>query len=237
MSADGEIEVSVKAEGVDDAAEELSDGDASGGGGAGGGGGDGGLRGSLRAGIVAGLVTSLAGPLLETLDPILDLLHAFLAPVAGLMLRLMQPFLRFMLTKILPMWVNWLDFGPDALENIRGAIAGLLLGGPLMIIPSLLEALDKTTNGMLSSVVSKIKSLPGDLWSKMKQLPGQIGQALARRLPNVNPLGDGGDSGGFDPTDNPVTNYGERIGTEIRLSGGLDAFVDRVETESGVDFP
>ncbi len=260
MSADGEVQVQVNAEGVDDAAEELGDADGGGGvGGAGGGGGEGpgGLRGSLKAGLFAGLLTSVAGPLLEVLDPILSVLQAFLAPIAALALRLLSPVLRFLLTKILPVWFKWLNVSEGLLKFIGAGIAVLLspilliaaqavllyaaiqfvaskLDGAKSAITSVGSDVWDFVSGGVSNIISAVGDLPGDIWQEVQQLADLIGQELAERLPNVNPI-DGARETGNDFVSG--VNQTVENNTGVNISGGLGAFVDEVEKTSGVDLP
>lgn len=135
MSADGEISVAVRAEGVNEAAAEMGgDGQQGGGGGnalagGGGGGGDGGdgdgdgggggggIGQALSGGIVGGLVSQLLGPLLDILDPILKILNAFLAPVSAMLMRLLMPVLRFMI-QLLPGWIQFINELPQMVANL-----------------------------------------------------------------------------------------------------------------------
>jgi len=264
MSADGEVQVQVSAEGVDDAAEELGDAGGEGGvGGAGGGGGGegpSGLRGSLKAGLYAGLLTSVAGPLLEVLDPILSVLQAFLAPIAALALRLLSPVLRFLLTKILPVWFKWLNVSDGLLKFIGAGIAVLL--SPILLIAAqavllyaaiqfvaskLDDAKSAITSvgsdvwsfvkGGVSDIVSKVGSLPGDIWQEVKQLANLIGQELAERLPSVGSASDTG-RGALTSDSNPAYRAGQAVGDTIfSLEGDAAAVVTEVEKKSGLDFP
>jgi len=143
MSANGEIEIAVTAEGADQAAQELA-GDGEEGGGPPLGGGDdggGGLRGNLKAGAIAGVLLSLLGPLLDVLNPIMKVLQAFLAPLATFLMRLLQPVLRVLLTKVLPAWLSF----------IRIANRG---------IPQLVSLLTSVP-GRIWDFVS---ALPGQIW-------------------------------------------------------------------------
>lgn len=117
-TADGEIEIAVRAEGVDDAAAELgeADGDGRGGPPRGDGGGDG-LRQAFRGGLIGGLLSQAIGPLLDTLDPILKILQAFLAPLATLLLRLLSPVLRFLI-QLLPAWMWFIDNLPGLIQGV-----------------------------------------------------------------------------------------------------------------------
>jgi len=235
MSADGEVQVQVSAEGVDDAAEELSEG----GGGAGGGGGDGpsGVRGSLRAGLAAGVITSLAGPLLEVLDPILSALQAFLAPVAALALRLLAPYLRAFLTKVLPKWISFLDVADSALPKIRDTLLGAfgLLGIVLRFFPQILNFVQALPS-KVDRLITKIGALPQRIWSFVKQLSEDIITGIGQRFPDVASRGTDTVTDTLTSDRNPAFRAGQRVGN-INISGGLAAFIEEVETTSGVDFP
>lgn len=139
MSADGEINVAVKAEGVDEAAAEIGNGGA----GAPTGGGEGGLGTAIRGGVVGGVLSQALGPLLDVLDPILKLMQAFLAPVGALLLRLLQPVLRLFL-QLLPGWLSFISSIPG------------LVGDAVEFIQSL--------PGRIWNFVS---SLPADIWAEI----------------------------------------------------------------------
>jgi hypothetical protein len=151
MSANGEIEIAVTAEGADQAAQDLAgDGDGGGGGpplggGGGGDGGGGGLRGNLKAGAIAGLLMSLLGPLLDVLNPIMKILQAFLAPLATFLMRLFQPVLQVLLTKVLPMWLSFMRIANRGIPNL----------------------------------ISLLMSVPSRIWSFMTALPGLIWGAIS----------------------------------------------------------
>lgn len=258
MSADGEVQVQVKAEGVDEASEELA-GEGGGVGGAEGGEeGPGGLRGSLRAGLLAGLLAAVSGPLLDVVSALLDVLNAFLAPVAALLLRLAQPLFRVLLTELLPKWIAWLDISEQALGRIRTvleAISAVFSGGALSSLESeLAMAIYEAAAGVAENVMSlrqrlgdgvtslltTITSLPGRIWNAFTELPSLIGEALASRLPNVDSVGDQIDRGedAIDRARDRVERGADRVsGATVNIQGGLGAFVDRVESDSGVDLP
>lgn len=132
MSANGEINVAVRAEGVDDAAAQL-DGEGQQDMGLGGGGGDGGDDGGqpenlqieafTKGGIIGGIIASLDS-IISFIQPILDLLNAFLAPIAVLLLRLLQPAMSLMI-KILPMWMSFFDAVFDFMDWWEGIMNGV----------------------------------------------------------------------------------------------------------------
>ena len=130
---DGEVNVSVRAEGVDDAAGELDGAAAAGAGDDGGGGGLGGVSGSGKSSEIGKLLTRIAalvvflGPILDVLGSITNVLTAFVAPLAVMLMRLLQPVLGFMI-KLLPMWLSLTDTVDSMIENLSvlGKVAGLL---------------------------------------------------------------------------------------------------------------
>lgn len=164
MSADGNINIQVAAEGVDDAADDLGDtalgGDGDGGDGDGDGGG--GLGTAIRGGLLGGVLASALGPLLDVLSPMLKVLQAFLAPVATMLLRLLSPVLRFFI-RLLPAWMNFIDALPSSVSELKTAI-GKLPG----------------------AIWNFMQRLPGLIWSFVKGLPGLIWDAVqwAQRIGN-----------------------------------------------------
>ena len=122
--ADGEIEVNVSADGVDEAAEEFT-GEMGEGSMTGGDGDDGsGLGDAIGGGIVGGLVASLLGPLLDTLTPLTQIAQAFLAPVSAMLLRLLTPVLRSLI-QLLPVWLDFLDAVEPYLEPLAALLTDL----------------------------------------------------------------------------------------------------------------
>jgi phage-related protein len=173
MSANGEIELAVSAEGVDDAAAELGGGGGGGGGGPGGGGG--GLRGNLRAGAIAGLLLSALGPILDVLSPMLSILEAFLAPVSAMLLRLLQPVLRVLFSQVLPAWLSFMSNVNGAVENLSvlskvatligtlvaglagakvGAVVGAIIGGFIgSVVPGAGTAIGAAVGAKVGTIV------------------------------------------------------------------------------------
>lgn len=134
--ADGEVEVSVRADGVEDAAGEFDQAAGPGGGGdgitgGGGGGGKAGTAGKLLARIATLLV--FLGPILDVLGSVSGLLTAFVAPLAVMLQRLLQPVLRGML-KLLPKWIAFTDTVSSVIGHLSvlgkiGALLGIIAGG------------------------------------------------------------------------------------------------------------
>lgn len=226
--ADGEIEVSVQADGVDDAAGELS-GDGGGGGGeaaAAGGGAAGGGRSFQIGKLLTKLATLLVflGPILDVLGVISGIMEAFMAPVAVMLLRLLQPLIRLMLW-ILPYYLDFMEYINDGLD---------LLMNPLSLLSLLVTGIFK--------VVNWIDGLDFSSW--FENLPQNLADALISALPGFdsNPTSQGGgDTPGLidilgdavndtvGPTPFPPVN--------IAINGGIDAFVETVTNDQNVSLP
>lgn len=231
MSADGEIEVQVTAEGTDDAAEELADGDGGGvPGGGGGGGGDGdGLMARLGSigrilGVIAALLASL-GPLLKFIEGVFNVLSAFLAPIALIIVRLLSPFLRFFI-RLLPAWFDFITTVMPLVEMLTN-----ILDVGLQNLASLILTLRQAQ----LNAVSKLDSLPSDIWSFINRLPQMIGEQLGRDVPTFSSAADTGQ--GLVEEGLQRGNETIRETTGINIMGGLGAFVERVERESNIDLP
>lgn len=251
MSADGEIEIQVAAEGVDDAAGEMS-GDALAGGGAG----EGEDMGSVASntgrmtamlGSILALLSFL-GPVLDVLGAISSVLEAFVAPLAAMMMRLLTPVL-LELINVLPVWYEIVDqFGK--IVDTFGVLATLPHLLPFMLLAAF-RALDwdKTISSEIQQLrnqaatawdqlVAGVMNLPTLLWENLQRLPGMIGAEVAARIPTGGSVtagvqrsiglgggDDGGDGGGGVPS----------VG--INFEGGLETFIERAERSTGVEFP
>jgi len=204
MSADGSIEVAVRAEGTDEAAAELADADADGvpGGGGDGDGGDGGLAQSIRGGIIGGLVSQVLGPLLNVLSPMLNILSAFLAPVAALLLRLFAPVLRFFL-RLLPAWIAFVNDVPglvsdaiDFIQSLPGRIWDFMSSLPRLIWQKFKNGINWLTDDLPQLIWEKFKDgidwLTDDLPS---QIATKLGEKITSVVPNVVPTGEDGGGG------------------------------------------
>lgn len=229
MSA-GEINIEVKSEGTDAAAQDAQEGARGGGGG---GGGDGTLGTAIRGGIVGGLLSQALGPLVDILDPILKILQAFLAPVAVLLMRLLTPVLRFLI-KLLPAWFRFMEkVGPIlALLAVVPAILWRLIrdfGTWLMALPGKIWGKMKTWAGKVSNF---LRTLPKRIWNFMTRLPSMIGNTIASNVPGVQSTQDTIDrgktvvEGGFsgDPE------------TSVNIFGGLEQFISQITRDGRIDF-
>lgn len=154
MSTNGDIEIAVQAEGVEDATGDL--GGDGGGGGGGGGGGAGGLTDALKGGIIGGLLSQAIGPLLDVLNPILNALTAFLAPLAVFLLRLFQPVLRVLFNRVLPAWLEFMRIATAGIP----ALQELLISLPGMVWSALKSG--------ASWLVNAPGAIAGAVWSALK---------------------------------------------------------------------
>lgn len=246
MSADGEISVAVKAEGVDDAAAELGDGETMGGGGGGGGdGGGGGLSEALSGGIVGGLVSQLLGPLLDVLSPMLQLLNAFLAPVAAMLLRLLSPVLRFLI-QLLPAWMQFINDLPQMLANLPGRIWSFITGLPRMIWDFVKQLPGQIWNAISSGaqwIANGAAAIGESVWNFFKDgidwltdLPGKIADALSDILDSDAAEGarEAAEQGtrGFGPILPPVGGLLEQMATGGIVTGPTPALVGEAGPEA-----
>lgn len=239
MSANGEIEIAVTAEGAEDAAAELANagGGGEGGGGGLGGGGGGGLRTAVTGGLVGGLLSEALGPLLEVLQPMLDILSAFLAPVAAMLLRLLSPVLRTMI-QLLPAWMGfiqnvegWVGDAVEFLQNLPGQIWAFLSSGWSWLSNGA-EALGK-------KIKNKLKSLFNGIKDAVKNIPQEIARVIANAVPSIDVsdldrqsrFNDTGDKS-FTGNDITRTAEGKIPGLNIYQSG--DA-TDRIVVEARND--
>ena len=252
--SDGEVSVAVRAEGVEVAAGEM-DPDAA----AATGGESGGPMGQVSQdttrivkilGVIAAVI-AIFEDVLDLVTVVANILRAFVAPLAIILMRLFQPVLRILL-QLLPAWMSFID------EN-EGQFATLLAGlMPWLVwIPSIVDAVRglwafMTTlpdriggfiNGVrdrLGDVASSIRSLPARIWSFMERLPGLIGSAVADRLPDLP-----GTGGARDTTRRAADRVDEATGgrlsdardTIINIGGGLTPFIDSITQNGSIDFP
>lgn len=75
-----------------------------------------------------------------------------------------------------------------------------------------------------------------EIWSFLKRLPALIGQEIAARIPELPSAG-----GVTDAASSTASSIGDRVrdtvnGVSVNLQGGLDAFVDEIESTADVDF-
>jgi hypothetical protein len=227
--ADGQVEVSVRADGVEDAAGEMAP-DAAGAdiGGPGGDGRGGGRLGGKLIGRLLGLLAFL-GPILDVIGVMSQILEALIAPFAVVLLRFLQPFMMTAL-KALPYVIDIADFMADAiglLNRMREAFWSAIWNG-------------------VQRLGGWILSLPERIWGFMQRLPDMIGMAVGNVLPDVPTLGGGdgflselrdavgGGAGDFfgGPGEGVTTG-----GPVVNITGGLEAFIRRITQDSDFDFP
>lgn len=186
MSADGEVEVKVSSDGADEAAEDLSDASATGVGGGGGGAMAGGgqqdlLGRSLKGGaLLAGvkIIAELLGPITDYISGVLEVLQAFLAPLSLVIVRLLSPFLQFMVTRVLPAWLSFMDGVMPLVEDAANFISGVLdwvavVAARIPQLPGLIWALTKQGYQWIVSkaqgIIDSLAGLAGDIWTQTKQ--------------------------------------------------------------------
>jgi hypothetical protein len=240
MSTDGDIEISVRAEGAEDAAGDLAE---QGGGGGGDGGGPGGLAGRAgRSGTLGFVLGALLGPILNILEPILGILQAFLAPVALILLRVFQPVLR-LLVRILPIWLSFMSDVYDAIDlimNIQRRAQELLWEIVSTLAARIWRAISNGASWLAdgasnigTEVWNAIKTKFNDLVRFVKTLPAKLGRKIASVVPGVEFNDDDGGAG--SAAAGLATNENVRQGTKVILRGGIESFVEGVERETGVD--
>ena len=227
---DGEINVSVKADGVDDAAGELSGetGDTSRDrqGGAAGGRGE---FGKLFAKIV-GLLAFL-GPILEVVNVVSKVMTAFVAPLAVILLRLLQPTLRFLLF-VLPLWIEFamlIDRVVELLISLQMRVTLWLarIFGFTALFEAMIDALQTARDWLgdnrdwLSNIYDSIVNLPGNIADRIPSA-GDVGSGLQQRASDRL-------LGGDDSRRRQAVNIG--------IGGGLEPFIDRLTRNGSVDFP
>jgi len=227
-----DVEIAVQAEGVEDAVGEVPPGEAPAGGEEGGlvGGGGGGGAGGGKLGKILGILATVlvaAEDIFKVVGVVSSILRAFLAPVAVLLLRLLQPTMR-MLLSALPLWYDVVGFISDVAEKVNplfgilgflGTLVGSLAGEPL------------------SELLSGFKEKMSDALAGLAE---DIGGAVANKIPTI------GDGDGDGPTTAERAgaaavggNLAGPVGAigSVVLQGGLSTFVDRVEQDSGIETP
>lgn len=228
---DGEINVAVKAEGVDEAAADMGgDGGDGGDGGGGLGGGIGKKLGTVGKllGVIVGLLAAIPG-IFDMIGAVFKVLQAFLAPLSVMLMRILQPVLRWFI-RLLPRWFDFMSKVDDLLQSVISVLQ-MDLSEVLQKGWDLLnETLENIIGATLSDIVSGIADIPGDLWTEMKRLPDLIADALT----------PGGDEDtaqarqrirqGAQGDPDPGTAEGA-LGTMIRISGGLFPFIEQIEQD------
>ncbi len=231
MSADGEITVEVSAEGTDEAAEQLAGDGETDTPTPGGGDDDGGLSQSLRRGGIVGAVASLLSGILDVLSPMLEILDAFIAPIAAVILRILQPVLDLVLTRLLPLWLSFIeDFGPKITEAMHFLMKpyGLMITILDMILSAIKDKIQDLKEGIRTKIQDSIRAL--------KQLPGKLKTRIMEALPNVSLPGTGGGGGdGGGPVDTAVGAAQGAGQTIINIAGGVPAYIDEVTRSRRTD--
>lgn len=241
-----DVEIGVQAEGVEDAVGEVPPGEAgdAGGGGMGGGGrGGGGVGGKLGKllGIVA-TILAFGEDIFKVIGVVSSVLRAFLAPVAVLLLRLLGPTLRALLS-VLPVWFDIMEVVTDVISKLA----------PLLSIFSILNYL---TNRFMGASLGEVSSMLLDAVKKAfkqaffgndeEQAPGtQLGNVRDRNIDLSDQAGRGttlgtrqNDRADASEQAGRGTQLGNaQGGTTVNISGGLCSFVERIDRDSGVESP
>ena len=250
--SDRELNIEVNAEGVEDAAGEFEDvsGATAGDGAPGGGGGGGGGRfGKVLTRLLA--LLAFLGPILDVLGAVSNVLTAFVAPLAVLLMRLLTPVLRLLL-RALPLWFAFNGKLDELLANAQGwfmsAARTAMREGVAALIPELPEfdamgLAERFGRFLARTGRNIINGISPTLANAIRNLPADIGDAISNRLPSIGPFGgdDGGDGDGLlsglrDRLDGDGGG-GDSGGTNINIGGGLGAFVDEITRNNSFDFP
>lgn len=257
MSANGEVEVAVRAEGVDDATGEFDPSAADGG--------DGGgdqtniAQTATNTGkmvktlAILGAILSVFNDLLQIVGIISSIARAFIAPLAVMLLRLFQPVLG-LLFQILPAWLSFIDENEGAFKMILYALAPILFGIELLVgtltgvynflksLPGKIKQFIADVEQSVDDAVDYLQSLPGDIWEKFKQLPGMIADNIESQLPDLGALGAGAGSQPLLAGLSRLLSFGDDSDSgqgapNISIEGGLGAFISQITDDTGIDFP
>ena len=245
MSADGEIQIAVRSEGVEDAAGEFG-GDTAGGGGPGGTGGGGATAEGIQStasstkrmagllGAIAALLTVIE-PIMRVLGVVSNVLQAFVAPLAMVLMRLLQPALRWLL-QLLPGWLNWIEENEGKIDAV---IAQIYMLGALLV-----PVLELIRDSIIGTKNWLERNWPGG--SAFDDVTGGgdgpfFGAAREGSFVDLGPRGFfeeqilerlrnlGNDS------EQQRTGPGPRNAPTIVFSGGLSAFLDTKETDPNLE--
>ena len=228
--ADGEINVSVRADGVDDAAGELggegSEADASRQQSAGAGGGN-----MQKILVRIAALLAFLGPIFDVLGTVAKVMEAFVAPLAIILMRMLRPVLRLMV-QILPIW--WDIF--STIDRFNAKFGNMSLG--LMLIVGILRGVH-TVVGFIGGVLEGVRDLLGeardwlaDIFDGLRELPSNI----ADRLPSAGDVGGRARDGISDALLGGDDSR-RRQAVNIGIGGGLEPFIDRLTRDGSVDFP
>ena len=232
--ADGEINVSVRADGVDDAAGELgSDGGASGRGGMGGGdasSGDQQNRFLKLLGSIAALV-AFFGPILDAVGTITTVMEAFVAPLAIVLLRLFEPALRLLIS-VLPAWFDIVDQLDAFVDKFGELSLGFFLAVSILrVIHRGVEGLRNLLSGA-NDRLGDMRDWLGDIFDTLRTIPSRIADNLRSAGDVAGQARDGISNALLGDDDSR-----RRQAVNIGIGGGLEPFIDRLTRNGSVDFP
>lgn len=174
MTELGEINVNVRADGVEQASDDIEeageqlegmDGESMAPGGGGGGGGEmlATMKGMLKP-LLA--IAAVAAILQDTLQVIMQIAQAFIRPLSAMLMRLFMPVLRWFL-QLLPLWMDFLSDPAGAIKDGVAAIPDLLRSLPGMVWTLLqrgFEMLLVGVTGALSLLGTLLSAAPGMIW-------------------------------------------------------------------------
>ena len=176
--ADNEVEVAVRAEGVEDATGEF-DGDAAAAGGDGGGAGMGQLTSDTGRilkvlGVIAAVI-AIFEDVLDLVSVVANILRAFVAPLAVILMRLFQPVLRI-LVQLLPAWMDFIDSNKGMIGEFLAGLVPWVMWLPA-VVDRLRDVWDtlKGVPGRIGAFIDGARDRIGDVVSGIQSLPGRIG--------------------------------------------------------------
>ena len=251
--ADGEVNVAVRAEGVEDATGEF-DSDAAGGDGGGGGGGMGQLTSDTGRilkvlGVIAAII-AIFEDVLDLVTVVADIARAFIAPLAVILMRLFQPVLRILL-QLLPAWMDFVDENEGLLGELLAGLVPWVMWIPSVVdrlrgvwdtlkgVPSSIGEYIDDARDRIGDVVDGVRDLPSRIWSFMERLPELIGSAVSDVLPALP--GKGAADTARDTGRRVDEATGGRLSdardTVVNIGGGLTPFIDEITKNGSFDFP
>lgn len=198
------------------------------------------LAGALAPLAFLSILASLK-PIQAALQSVLGIFEALLAPFLLLGLRLLSPVLQALI-KALPMLMNFLDDPVGSLIGLGEFITDVLTDLPSMIwefiqrLPGLikdqLEGLFDFLDQSVSDALSEVTGVDEESVVSPTSDPGVFG-GPALPLPIFRALGAGATA---TTTATTGGGTGERIVNNINFTGGLSAFVERVNRDDNFDF-
>ncbi|MFW5919843.1 MAG: hypothetical protein ACOCSF_06595 [Halanaeroarchaeum sp.] len=177
------------------------------------------------------------GSILSILQPILDIMNAFLAPLSVMLLRLFQPILRVLVSRVLPAWLDFMNgintwiAGLSDFERmlillgaLAGGLAGASVGGLVgAIVGALVGAIvggiaAEIANGMsLNGLKKSVGNVLNKIYNGVAGLAGEIMGGLS-----LNGLGMSL-GGGLEDVVNGISNLAGDIWKKMKQLPGMIA--------------